>query len=1471
MADSKAERNPIDPLAEEFAQRLRRGERPTLTEYVRQYPELADDIRELFPALVMMEQLKPVSPVEADVTSRRPEYIGDYRLLREIGRGGMGIVYEAEQISLGRHVALKVFPTDQRTNPTYLERFRREAKAAARLHHTNIVPVFGVGEGDGVHYYAMQFIHGEGLDKVLHDLRRLRASQGVRGEQTVDAAPSGSVALSLLSGQFEQSPPREAMNGSPTERAATSSTLSGTESEAEYCRGVARLGLQVAEGLAYAHKQGILHRDIKPSNLLLDLQGTVWITDFGLAKTEDADELTHTGDIVGTIRYMAPERFEGASLPQSDVYALGMTLYEMLTLRPAFDDSNRARLMQRIVHEEPPSPRSVDPRIPRDLETVVLKALAHDPLRRYATAEDLAEDLRRFLADRPVQARRSRLPERFWRWCRRNPAVASLTGVIALLLIVVAVGSSLSAWSLRAAERDAREKLWRSKLNEAQATVHSRLPGQRFTSLRRIEEAHAIAGELGLGEEDRRHLRNAAIAALALPDYEIVREWDTAGAGDFDERMEHYARVEADGLIHVRRFADDQVTATLPAPDRPVSLRLGPNGRYLAVCPKSDESNGPIQLWELAGTACRRVHEGISLSAAYADFTPDGKRLVYESIRCLTVVDVASGQAESWPLNGSLSGSRCVRCRPGGREAAVSRWVDKRCIVQVRDLASGKLRAELPHESACTCFAWHPDGRLLAAAYWTSPARIVLWDLESGRPILELNGHKSIVVNLRFTPDGNRLLSMDEGGMMRLWHVPSGRQLSSLALLADRAVFSADGRTLAVFAGSRGKMQQVRFAAGEEVCPLGRFLGTEEKRDTASPLPPLHFWRSSGATEYLRPVFSPDERFLAVLLAQPNARRPWALSLLAFPSGQEISQLPSNGDYPHEPVGFTRDGALWTRTWAGDIYCWPRSEAATPGAIRLGPPEPVLFAPDSTGVALTPDGQALAVASGDVGVTLLHGGASGSPFRTGSQEDVCSVSLSPDGRWVASGSNREGSERAARVWEARTGRLVQAFDVLGPCEVAFSPDGRWLAAGGSTLRLWRAGAWEEPPRLFPEEGSWGWAFSPDGRLLALGGQGRIRLVRPEDGAEVARLACGEQTLFRPLGFSPSGTRLLVRGEDSEAFLVWDLRRIRRQLAAMDLDWDDPLLPEDPAPSRSPPVVEIVGAELASDPETMGKYQLSLAALRLLKNPLDVRAHSLVGRLLENDAPDVALARYSIALALEPGQRLVTERRAKVALLLKRYPLVIADTSAILEQYPDQEHALRMRAQAYQRSGRHAEAVADISTMLRYYPNAAHLYDFRAVSKEALADKAGAAADRLKAQQLEPEDAQLLDNQAWRLLTDPPAQRDAVAALKLAQKAVNLAPNAAAYLNTLGVAQYRNEQFPEAIATLEKSLSQRQGQSEAYDLFFLAMCHQKLGQPTRARDCYDRALRWWRAQKNLPARDSAELKAFQAEAQACLDL
>ncbi len=1465
MSDSKAERNPIDQLAEQFAERLRRGEHPALTEYVRQYPELADEIRELFPALVMMEQLKPTSLDAAGDTGWRRERLGDYHLLREVGRGGMGVVYEAEQVSLGRHVALKVFPTDSRSNPTYLERFRREAKAAARLHHTNIVPVFGVGEGEGVHYYAMQFIHGESLDRVLQDVRRLRAGQRAREgrDGTEDAGASQSVAANLLSGCFESPALEGAIGASMGESPPplTSGTLSGIESKAEYCRSVARIGLQVAEGLAYAHKQGILHRDIKPSNLLLDLQGTVWVTDFGLAKGEDAEELTETGDIIGTIRYMAPERFEGTSLPQSDVYALGMTLYEILTLQPAFGDSNRAQLIQRILHEEPPAPRKLDPRIPRDLETVVLKAIAHDSSHRYATAADFAEDLRRFLADRPIRARRSRLPERLWRWCRRNPAVASLIAVIALLLLFVAIGSSLSAWSLRAAERNAREKLWRSKLNEARATVLSRNPGQRFTSLKRIREALAIARELGLTEEDRLQLRNAAIAALALADFEIVTEGDGSSAGSIDFWPQHYACVEKNGRISVRRIRDDREIAALPQMNRLVSLCPSPDGRHLAVCPNMDQENGQLQLWRLDQPEPCCIHEGTSLSSQYVDFSPDGARLVYESASYLTVVELATGQSQSWPLPGipRIGG---VRCRPGGRDVAVARSVNGKGVLEVRELATGAIRVKLWHDGACTSHDWHPGGRLLAMASEIPKSVISLWDVETGRQIYTSEGHKHLGVGLRFNRVGDRLFSTDWAGTLRLWDVASGRQLQGLLSgMAMPLAFSTDEQYLAgkTVVDGESKIQFVRFAAGREVRTLARFS-------------------TKGASQYHLPTFSEDGRLLALRVTDLRTHSSQGLSVLHWPSGRELVHLPL-GD--QSPLGFDRYGTLWTGRDSSNVFRWPRSIDPATGAIRLGPPEPVISVPDAKARVRSLDGRVLVLCNGYQGALILYGGPSGRLFPTSRQEDVRYAAISPDGKWVASGSHWGGRGSPAKVWDARSGRLVKEFALTTPCDVGFSPDGHWfITDSNGSIRLWRSGTWEEELRVPSDGDARGGTFSPDSRLFILGGYGRVRLVRPSSGEEVARLALAEQTFFSPTGFAPGG-ELLVDGEDTEAIHVWDLPMIRRQLAEMGLDWAD--FPPSDGPSLSLsvqpaaesnfaplPTVEFVGANLVTNPREMQQYQLSLAALALRVNPFDAYAHRRIGQLLEDANPTEAFARYSTALAFEPDQPIVREQRAGVAFRLKRWPQVVVDTSRILEEYADRRSALNYRALAYQHLGRHADAAADLTKMIALTPNAGRLYELRADNYAALGDKARAEADRRKAIEVAPEDTRLLNNMAWRLLTGPIAERDAVAGLRMARRAVELVPNEAALLNTLGIAQYRNDLWKEAVATLNKSLALGNGKADAYDLFFLAMCHQKLGEPTKARKCFDQAVRWVREQKDLDQLSIEELKMFRAEAQACLE-
>jgi serine/threonine protein kinase len=518
-------RDPVEALAAEFLERFRQGEKPTVEEYTQRHPELAPQIRDLFPTIAALEGWKleksPSRPRTVFTEIPQPKYLGDFRIIREIGRGGMGIVYEAEQESLGRRVAVKVLPRGPLLGEKQLQRFDREAKTAARLHHTNIVQVFGVGQHNDTHYYVMQYIRGAGLDRVLDVLRQQRESKqeeatgtepadqdkAVNSESSSHRFSAGAAAHALRTGRFssngkpgapgsgtswqiadcrlqnEQQAPGLAKKSAirnlqsaitdPSAFPPHLSSLAPTPFPLAphlgevYCKSIAQLGIQVADALHYAHSQGILHRDIKPANLLLDANGTLWMTDFGLAKALEAPGVTDTGDVVGTLLYMAPEQFEGAYDGRSDLYSLGVTLRELLTLTPLFEGANRSHLIQQITHGEPVRPRKLNPSIPRDLETIVLKASARERGQRYVSAGDLLEDLQNFVEDRPIRARRVTSAERLWRWCRRNKALASVGAIALALLLLVAVTASVGFVSTRnALQGEMRQRQRAEKTSE---------------------------------------------------------------------------------------------------------------------------------------------------------------------------------------------------------------------------------------------------------------------------------------------------------------------------------------------------------------------------------------------------------------------------------------------------------------------------------------------------------------------------------------------------------------------------------------------------------------------------------------------------------------------------------------------------------------------------------------------------------------------------------------------------------------------------------------------------------------------------------------------------------------------------------------------------------------------------------------------------------------------------------------------
>jgi len=491
----------LDDLIEVLTAKLQAGEQVELDEVGRRHPEYAERLRRLLPALVMMADFRNSSSRELDAIDASgpgPGLLGDFRIIREVGRGGMGVVYEAHQLSLDRRVALKVLPLAAAMDSKQLQRFQLEAHAAACLNHTNIVPVHAVGCERGVPFYAMQFIEGRSLAQLIAELRRLEGlDQADQSEAGLADFPTSTLAANLVGGRMAGAgtrpadrdvttfreerrnepapapPAPSAELGTPTPRPG-SGPSSGSSTRGGTCiRTVAQFGVQVAEALDHAHTRGILHRDIKPANLLLDDQGQLWITDFGLAQIQGNPGLTLTGDILGTLRYMSPEQALAKRVVidgRTDVYSLGVTLYEVLTLRPAIDGRDRQEILRKIAQEEPAPPRKLNPAVPRDLETILLKAMAKEPTGRYATAKELADELQRFLEDRPIRARRPSLGDRAAKLSRRHRAVVfSVVTSTFLFLILTVVVLVASNFQIRAEEKRTAEQRERAESNSRKA------------------------------------------------------------------------------------------------------------------------------------------------------------------------------------------------------------------------------------------------------------------------------------------------------------------------------------------------------------------------------------------------------------------------------------------------------------------------------------------------------------------------------------------------------------------------------------------------------------------------------------------------------------------------------------------------------------------------------------------------------------------------------------------------------------------------------------------------------------------------------------------------------------------------------------------------------------------------------------------------------------------------------------------
>jgi WD40 repeat protein/tetratricopeptide (TPR) repeat protein/serine/threonine protein kinase len=1097
MTDFSADRNPVEQLAEEFVARQRRGEHPDLDEYTARYPQWADEIRELFPALAMMEELKPgmadvtgaYDRVPEDAPGKRLERLGDFRILREVGRGGMGIVYEAEQESLARHVALKVLPAHALLDPRHLHRFRREAKAAARLHHTNIVPVYGVGETDGLHYYVMQFIQGLGLDEVLAELKHHRELKkpSLDDQPTLTGAARGvsaaQVAQSLLTGQFAmpaqaaresgdglplsdsdqrgdqpqesgdngqktevkgaavgaQPPPAPPLPPSPSgirspikegaSIAAQSVHLPGqpenstlSESGRHYFVSVARVGLQVADALAYAHAQGTLHRDIKPSNLLLDTQGTVWLTDFGLAKaTTDQDNLTQAGDLVGTLRYMAPERFLGRSDARGDIYSLGLTLYELLAMRCPFEEPDRMGLIHQVTHDEPTALCKLNAQVPRDLETIVMKAIARDPAHRYATAAELADDLRLFVEDKPIQARRVSRLEQLWRWCRRNPAVAGLSAAALVLLVAVAVTATVGyVQTSTALAREARAR---------QGAVSARQAA-------RIAREEKFRAEKGA--ERARQLSQAAVARETA-----AKKKEAQARRQYTDYFTQLARTSLDrGLDLCRREGE-------------VGAGLLWMAQSLEVLPAGQDRLEEAIRTNLAGWHRRLSHPTLrqGLWVSGLAFSPDGRTLVTADQSYARLWNAATGEpiGEPMPHWGSYTGYQGNQ--PNNQVPVFS--TDGKTLLTANNqqarlwnVATGKPAADpLPFPRLVNYVVLHPDGKTVATTGWNGNRyEVRIWNVAartSADPLPVQAGINAIF----FSPDGKTLLTRINQEV-RLWNVPKGTPVGEPLRLQgylEYVLFSPNGKTVLTTGNSQAQL-----------------WNADTGKPVGEPLKGLPYSSSP-------PTFSPDSKSFFVLLydyqkGKYETRR-YDTATMA-PIGEPLSQNTTN----FQLAAFSPNGKILLAVANQQAQLW---NASTGKPVGKPLPQPnytqwsAAFSPDST-IVLTASGQDVRIWNTATGKLVSD------PFRH--PDTVSGLAFSPDGQTFVTRSQGQRQVAGRSEYRAEV-RFWSLAEILGrplphaaavPA-VAVTPDGRTILTGcaDGAARLWRVRRINRPAQRNP--------------------------------------------------------------------------------------------------------------------------------------------------------------------------------------------------------------------------------------------------------------------------------------------------------------------------------------------------------------------------------------------------------------------
>jgi eukaryotic-like serine/threonine-protein kinase len=992
------------------------------------------------------------------------KYFGDYELLSEIARGGMGVVYRARQVSLNRPVALKMILAGQLAGKDEVKRFHIEAEAAANLDHPAVVPIFEIGEHDGQHFFSMGFIEGTSL--------------------------SARVADGPL-------PPREA----------------------------ATLTMQVAEAMQYAHERGVIHRDLKPANVLLDRQGRPKVTDFGLAKKLQGDSgLTHTGQVMGTPSYMPPEQAEGKDVgPLADVYSLGAILYCLLTGRPPFQAASPMDTLLQVVSQDPVPPRQLNPGVPRDLETITLKALEKLPGKRYQSAAALGADIDRWLRGEPILARPVGRLEMVAKWVRRRPVIAGLSMMV---VVIGLVGLSGILWQWQRAERNFEESEKNRKLAEAQT---AEAKAQRKIAETKTAEAQARADQL----ERQGYVSLIAISQretqannVALSDRLLDRcpprlrgwEWRYCSRTNHSEleALRPLGRPYGVSLPSpdCRKFAchdgklawicdrqGKELCALGNHPDSIESLAWSADGKMVATGCR----DRIIRLWDVESGAELGKLRGHGIWVTALAFSPDGTKLV-SGAGAHPLVPGRRTEVRLWDLvarkeihtllNVNGGGTAAVAFAPDGKRLAAGTagggahlW-DVEKSEQIREFGPS------PNQGTISSLRFSPDSRHLAAG--SQSGGITLWDIEANSLVRSYSGHSGFMRQLRFSRDGLRLVSTGDDATIRLWHVPSGREQAIL-----------HGHTMPVL--------YLEFDPSETRLISSGYDGFIRSWDATIETRPAAITGHLGSTENM--AFHPDGKSLAsagwggIYLWDAASGRRFATIHTGHPSGrpsyvaysEDGSQLAAVGESPLvqiwdttsrklirsanlqtascTTVAFSKDGSnLIIGDGRGYIRIW-NITSATETASFLAHEEPIC------GMSFSPDGRRLVSAtSGDV-VKVWDLESHQELFRLktvrsyGATESIAEFDHS--GRRLAI----MGQNNSVVIVDAKDGRVLRTLTGHSSQihDMAFSPDGRRLATGGSdlTVRVWDTALGEEMITLRGRQGevlSLGW--SSDGRYLA---------------------------------------------------------------------------------------------------------------------------------------------------------------------------------------------------------------------------------------------------------------------------------------------------------------------------------------------------------------------------------------------------